>query len=86
MMRIFSNILILFSVLILPPYLSFLVILIFIFAFDMFVESIFWAFMIDSVYGGGLSLGINFHYIFTALAITIFFLSFKVKNMVKFYA
>lgn len=85
MKRIFSDLLILISVFIFPPYLSALLTVVFIFIFPVFFESIIWAFIIDILYGGGLFWGHEFHYVFTFFVIIIFALSFKLKKQIKFY-
>ncbi|MFA6340820.1 MAG: hypothetical protein WCX27_01070 [Candidatus Paceibacterota bacterium] len=85
MARIFSNILILISVILLPPYLSACIVILFIFVFKNFLESIFWGFCIDMIYGGG-ALRSYFPYVLTVSLSLIFLLSFKVKKMLRFYS
>ncbi len=85
MIRLISNLFMLVSVFVLPPYVSALLLVVFIFIFSNFAESIFWALIIDSLYSGGLFFGYNFHYIFTLSIIIIFTLSFKLKKQIKFY-
>ena len=84
-MRVFANCVALLSIFFLPPYFTFLFLLSFIFAFDFFLESIFWAYLLDILYGGGGFWIIHFQYIFTVCAIILFFFSFPIKKMLKFY-
>lgn len=85
MMRFFSNCILILSVYFLSPYLTFILILAFIFIFEYFVESIAWAYILDILYGGGGFFGIHFHYVFTLLIVIFFPFSFPLKKMLKFY-
>ena len=85
MLRIFSNCILILSVFFLPPYITFILILALVFVFDMFVESIAWAFILDVLYGGGGFWGMHFNYIFTLVALIFFLSSFKLKKVLKFY-
>ena len=58
-----SNCILILSVFFLPPYATFLLILVFIFVFDAFIRSIAWAFILDIFYGGGGFLGIHPQYL-----------------------
>lgn len=86
MTRIFSNCILILSVFFLPPYATFLLILVFIFVFDAFIESIAWAFILDIFYGGGGFLGIHSQYLFTIGTVIFFLCSFRIKKMLKFYS
>ena len=85
MKRLAVNILILLLVFIFPPYISALIIAGLIFVFDNFIESIVWAYIIDTMYGGGFSFGLHFQYILTVFMIVVYIASFQFKKSVKFY-
>ncbi len=85
MLRIIANMLLCVFLFVFPPYLFLIALIVSIFLFPNFVESIFWAFLADSIYSGGKILGWNFHYMITLLVIVIFLISFRIKEIVSFY-
>jgi hypothetical protein len=85
MNRIFANIAILASVFIFPPYIAALLMAGLIFFFDNFIESIFWAYCTDAIYGGGLTFGLHFQYLMTLIMLVLYGASFPIKRAVKFY-
>ncbi len=84
MMRFFINILVFLSVVYLPTYLGALVVVICIFMYENFIESIFWAYLIDVLYGGGKFFHFAFPYIFTLFIGVLYLSSFKLKKMLRF--
>jgi len=85
-MRIFLNIFLFVSVIFFPPYISMVFIFLFIFLYEHFIESIFWAFLLDTIYGSGAFWGVHLPYLFTIGITIIFIISFRFKKMVRFYS
>lgn len=86
MMRVISNLFLLLSVFIFPPYITAVFLLISIFIFENFIEAVVFGYFLDIVYGGGKIFSYNFHYIFTILLVIVFLISLKLKTMLKFYS
>jgi|GEM_PF-1392081 len=85
MYRLFLNILVLLSVFFFPAYISALFLIALIFLLNNFFEAIFWAYVIDILYGAGSSLVFGFNYVFLILIIVIFLASFRIKKTLVFY-
>ena len=86
MLRLFLNIIIFLSIFFLPAYITALVIIASIFIFNNFIESMFWAFIIDILYGGGKFFGgLEFNCIFVFAITIIFLISFRIKKILIFY-
>ena len=95
--RIIIDILLIFSVFLLPPYISFIIIIGLIFVFNNFVESLLASFVLDLLYGiKSLTIQDNsFLYRvlldfvcshrFFFITLFIFIISFNLKKMLKFY-
>jgi hypothetical protein len=90
--RIIIDISLLFLIFILPPYISFVFLIIFIFVLNNFVESIFGSFILDSLYGAksitmydSSFLNMFYSHRFLIIILIIFLISFNLKKVLKFY-
>lgn len=83
MFRLLANILLILSVFILPVYISVILILLCIFIFNNFIESIIFGYLLDIFYSGGSVFGINFSYSITALIFICYLFSFKLKTVLR---
>jgi hypothetical protein len=85
MLRIIINILILFLVFLSPSYITAILIFISFFIFNNFFEGICFGLILDILYGGNMVFGLKFNLFFFLLFIIIYFISPKIKKMLKFY-
>lgn len=85
MFRILSNILITFSIFLLPQYITIFLVILAILAFDNFFESIVFGLCLDTLYGSGL-LGFDLGYFFTIVALVFYLISFKLKTILRISA
>ena len=83
MFRILSNIFLIFSLFLLPIYITLFLILYFIFVFDNFFEAIILGFLIDTIYGSGSIFTIHFSYFFTLLISIFYLISFRLKTILR---
>ena len=83
MIRILSNLLLILSVFLLPFYISFVLIILFTFFIDDFIEGIIFGALIDILYGGGSIFSIGFAYFFTAIIFIFYLFSFRLKEMLR---
>lgn len=83
MKRILTNILLMFSVFLLPVYVSVIFIVASIFFFNNFVEAMIFGFVIDLLYGNGSIFGIHFAYFFTLIILILYLFSFSLKKILR---
>jgi hypothetical protein len=83
MFRIISNIFIIFSLFILPIYVTIFAIIYFIFKQENFIEAIIFGYLIDFIYGSGTIFTIHFAYFFTLFISIIYLVSFKLKTILR---
>lgn len=83
MIRIFIDLALLISVFLLPPYVTFIFVLITILFFRAFVESIFFGFLLDLIYGGGSLFHFNVFYFFTLLIFIFYIVSIQLKKVLR---
>lgn len=83
MFRILANLLLFLSVLFLPVYVSIVLILVCIFLFNNFAESIAFGFLLDLFYSGGNVFGLNFAYFITSFIFVFYLVSFKLKTILR---
>lgn len=82
MLRIISNLLIIFSIFLLPQYVTIVLVISAILLFDNFFESIIAGVLLDTIYGSGV-VGLDLGYFFT-IFITVFYIaSFKIKDVLR---
>ena len=96
--RIIIDILLVFLVFLLPSYLTFIFLIILLFTFNNFVEAVFVAFVLDSLYGvkslviqnshsfNNLLIDFIYSHKFLFIILIIFIISFKLKKVLKFYS
>lgn len=82
MFRIISNLLIILSIFLLPPYVIIILIALATLVFDNFFESIILGLFLDTLYGSSFW-GFDFAYIFTILTLVFYILSFKLKTVIR---
>jgi len=85
MIRIIADIFALLAIFVLPSYISIIFLIILVFYFDIYIESVFVAYLVDVLYGGRIIFGIHFNYIFAFAIFIIFLLSFRLKEILRFY-
>jgi hypothetical protein len=85
MFRFLSVLFILLSLFILPNFITAFLLFIFIFIFDSPFEVLFFAYILDILYHGGVFFGYESLYLFTIIFLFIFIISFKLKTVLKFY-
>jgi len=85
MIRFILDILLLVSIFIFPPVVTGIFIFLLIIFLNNYLESIFFAFIIDTIYGGKAMMGGYSSFVFTITFLIVFILSFKIKTMLKFY-
>jgi hypothetical protein len=83
MIRIFVDLVLLISVFLLPPYVTLIFVLIGILFFKGYVESIFFGFLLDLIYGGGSLFHFYMFYFFTLLIFIFYIVSIQLKKVLR---
>lgn len=68
-----------------PWYLSFLIAIFLLFYFDNYVEIVFFGLFFDILYGGRGMYNISYPYVFFVVFLFVWVVSFKLKDVLKFY-
>ncbi len=84
--RFVSDILLLFSIIVMPWWLTVLFVIVLLFYFESFYEAIIAGFLIDFTYSIPTELLFGFRFIFTALFVILFLLSGPLKRRLRYYS
>lgn len=83
MNRVLADILLIIAIYFFPVYLSFILILVAMWYFNNYVESMAFGLIIDLLYSSGHIWGINYSYFFFTLVFILYLLSFKIKANIR---